>query len=171
LGKRGCRPILRQMRFGPLVIAVLAVTAGASLGYYVGAERSRVAARTGGRPVTVTRTVTETAVRTIARPDRRAGKRVFVTACSRCHTLDPGDRTGPRVNLADLQPSYRTTVEKVRGGGIAMPPFEGKLSERQIRDVAAFVTAEAARRARRDGVVVRPSKRSTAVPGRRVSSG
>jgi hypothetical protein len=28
-----------------------------------------------------------------------------------------------------------------------MPSFEGKLSERQIRDVAAFVTAETARRA------------------------
>ena len=151
MGKRGCRPILRQMRFGSLVMAVAAATAGVSLGYYVGAERSRVTARTGGRPVTVTRTITETAVRAIARPDRRAGRFVFVNACSRCHTLEPGDSTGPRVNLADLQPSYRATVEKVRDGGIAMPSFEGRLSERQIRDVAAFVTAEAARRARRHG--------------------
>jgi mono/diheme cytochrome c family protein len=38
-------------------------------------------------------------------------------------------------------------VEKVAGGGIAMPSFAGKLSERQIRNVAAFVTAEVARRA------------------------
>jgi mono/diheme cytochrome c family protein len=30
-----------------------------------------------------------------------------------------------------------------------MPSFAGRLSERQIRDVAAFVTAEAARRARK----------------------
>jgi mono/diheme cytochrome c family protein len=129
------------MRFS-LAIAV-AAAAGAFLGWYVSAERSRVTATTGGRTVTVT----ETVVRTIVRPDRRAGKRVFLAACSRCHTLDPEDLTGDRVNLARLQPSYRWTVEKVTRGGIAMPSFEGKLSERQIRDVAAFVTAEAPSRA------------------------
>jgi cytochrome c6 len=131
------------MRFS-LAIAV-AAAAGAFLGSYVGEERSRVTATTGGRTATVT--VTKTVVRTIARADRRAGKRVFLAACSRCHTLDPGDLTGDRVNLVHLQPSYRVTVEKVTRGGIAMPSFEGKLSERQIRDVAAFVTAEAPSRA------------------------
>jgi mono/diheme cytochrome c family protein len=135
------------MRFGLLAIAVAAATAGASLGYYMSGDGSRVAATTGARTVTVMKTVTETVVRTIVRPDARAGRRVFVTACSRCHTLEPGDWTGDRVNLADLRPSYRVIVEKVTGGGVAMPSFEGKLSERQIRDVAAFVTAEAARRA------------------------
>jgi mono/diheme cytochrome c family protein len=130
-----------------LAIAVAAATAGALLGYYVSEQRSRVTATTGGRTLTVTKTVTETVVRTIARPDHRAGKRVFLAACSTCHTLEPGDWTGDRVNLAHLQPSYRVTVEAVTGGGIAMPSFEGKLSQRQIRDVAAFVTAEAARRA------------------------
>jgi mono/diheme cytochrome c family protein len=133
------------MRFS-LAIAV-AAAAGAFLGSYVGEERSRVTATTGGRTATVTKTVTKTVVRTIARPDRRAGNRVFLAACSRCHTLDPGDLTGDRVNLAHLQPSYRVTVEKVTRGGIAMPSFEGKLSERQIRDVAAFVTAQALSRA------------------------
>jgi mono/diheme cytochrome c family protein len=136
-----------RMRFS-LAIAV-AAAAGAFLGSYVSGERSRVTATTGGRTATVTKTVTKTVVRTIARPDRRAGNRVFVAACSRCHTLDPGDLTGDRVNLARLQPSYRWTVEKVTRGGIAMPSFEGKLSERQIRDVAAFVTAEAPSRAGR----------------------
>jgi mono/diheme cytochrome c family protein len=129
------------MRFSLAI--VVAAAAGAFLGSYVSGERSRVTATTGGRTVTVTKTV----VRTIARPDRRAGKRVFLAACSKCHTLDPGDLTGDRVNLARLQPSYRWTVEKVTRGGIAMPSFDGKLSERQIRDVAAFVTAEASSRA------------------------
>jgi mono/diheme cytochrome c family protein len=132
------------MRFGSLAIALVAATAGASLGYYV--SGGRVTATTGGRTVTVTETV-----RTIARPDRRTGKRVFVTVCARCHSLEPGDWTGDRINLAVLQPSYRATVEQVTRGGIAMPSFEGKLSERQIRDVAAFVAAEAARRAGRLG--------------------
>ena len=72
---------------------------------------------------------------------------MFVAACSRCHALESGAWTRDRVNLTDLRPSYRVIVEEVTGGGIAMPSFEGKLSERQIRDVAAFVTAEAARRA------------------------
>jgi mono/diheme cytochrome c family protein len=131
------------MRFGSLAIAVAVATAGASLGYYAGAERSGVTATTRGRTITVTKTV----VRTIVRPDRRAGRRVFVTACSRCHALvEPGDSTGGRINLAVLQPSYWATVEQVTRGGIAMPSFEGKLSKRQIRDVAAFVATEAARR-------------------------
>jgi cytochrome c6 len=130
------------MRFGALAIAVAAGTAGALLGYYVRGERSGVTAPTGGRTVMVTKTV----VRTIERPDPRAGKRVFLTVCSRCHTFAPGDLTGNRVSLTDLQPSYRATVEQVTSGGIAMPSFEGKLSKREIRDVAAFVKAETARR-------------------------
>lgn len=133
------------MRFGSLAIAVAAVTVGALLGYYVSGERSGVAAPTAGRTVTVTKTV----VRTVARPDPRAGKRVFVSVCSRCHTLEPGDWTGRRVNLTELQPSYRAIVDQVTGGGIAMPSFEEKLSKREIRDVAAFVAAEAARRSRK----------------------
>jgi mono/diheme cytochrome c family protein len=136
------------MRLGWLVITVAAaVVVGASLGYYASGERSGATATIGARTVTVTKTVAETVVRTTARPDPRAGKRVFATACSRCHTFKPRDWTGDRVNLADLQPSYRVVVEKVTGGGIAMPSFEGKLSKRQIRNVAAFVAAEAARRA------------------------
>jgi mono/diheme cytochrome c family protein len=134
------------MRFRSLAIAVAAATAGASLGYYASGERSRVTATMEGRTVTITKTVTEV-VRTMARPDPRAGKRVFVTACASCHTLEPGDWKVGRVNLADLQPSYPVIVEKVTGGGIAMPSFAGKLNEREIRDVAAFVAAEAARRA------------------------
>jgi mono/diheme cytochrome c family protein len=137
------------MRFGLLAIAVAAATAGASLGYYMSGHGSRVTATTGARTVTVRKTLTQTVVRTIVRPNARAGRRVFVTVCSRCHTLEPGDWTGDRVNLTDLRPSYRVIVETATRGGIAMPSFEGKLSERQIRDVAAFITAEAARRARK----------------------
>jgi mono/diheme cytochrome c family protein len=140
------------MRFALLAVVVAAATAGASIGYYhvsdyVSRDDSRVPATTGARTVTVMQTVTETLVRTIVRPDARAGRRVFLTACSRCHTLEPGDWTGDRVNLTDLRPSYRVTFETATGGGTGMPSFDGKLSERQIRDVAAFVTAETARRA------------------------
>jgi mono/diheme cytochrome c family protein len=135
------------MRFRSLAIAVAAAAAGASLAYYVSGHRSGVTTTTEERTVPVTETVTETVVRRVARSDRRSGRRVFVNVCSRCHSLKPGDWSGDRVNLADLQPSYRVIVDKVTAGGIVMPSFAGKLSERQIRDVAAFLVAEAARRA------------------------
>lgn len=135
------------MRFGSLAIAAVAATAGGSLGYFISGDGSRVAATTNERTVTVTETVTQTLARRNARPNRRAGKRVFGAACARCHTLKSGDWTGDRISLADLRPSYRATVEKVTSGGIVMPSFKGKLSRRQIRDVAAFVTAQATRRA------------------------
>jgi mono/diheme cytochrome c family protein len=135
------------MRFRSLAIALAAATAGALLGYYVSGEPPRVTATTGVRTVTVAETVAETVVRTIARPDPRAGKRLYVAVCSSCHTLKPGDWTRNRVNLTDLQPSYRVVVDTVTRGGFAMPSFGGKLTRREIRDVAAFVTAEAARRA------------------------
>jgi mono/diheme cytochrome c family protein len=93
-------------------------------------------------------TVTETVVRTVVRRDTRAGRRIFRTACSRCHALQRGDWTGGKVNLTALTPTYETTVAKVTRGGIAMPSFSGKLTRRQIRDVAAFVSRTAARRAR-----------------------
>lgn len=128
-----------------LAIAVAAATAGAGLiGYSVRAAVRGTA--TEVRTVTVVATRTETLVRTIVRPDARAGRRVFITVCSRCHTLEPGDWTGGRVNLTDLAPTYRVSVDAVTGGGVTMPALNGKLSEREIRDVAAFVTAETARR-------------------------
>ena len=136
------------MRFRSLAIAAAAATAGSALGYYVSGERSSATATTGGRMVTVVKTVTESVVRPVARPNPRAGRRVFATACSRCHTLRPGNWPGEQVNLVDLQPSYRTIVEKVRRGGIAMPPFRGRLTEQQIRNVAAFVRAKARRAGR-----------------------
>ena len=86
-----------------------------------------------------------------AAPDARAGKRVFATACKKCHTLTPGDWAHDKVSLADLQPSYWTTREKVTNGGAAMPAFKAKLSEREIRNVAAFVAKVAARKAARTG--------------------
>jgi mono/diheme cytochrome c family protein len=132
------------MNIRSLMLAVTAATAvAASFGCSPREDDSAVTGATGIRTVTVT----ETVVRPVARPDTRAGRRVFETACSRCHALQPGDWTGDKVNLTALQPTYETTVTKVTRGGIAMPSFAGKLSRREIRDVAAFVSREAARRA------------------------
>ncbi len=91
------------------------------------------------------------AVVTAGAPDARAGRRIFLTTCKECHTLTPGDWREDKLSLADLRPSYWTTREKVTNGGAAMPAFKRKLSEQEIRDVAAFVakvTAPGARRGR-----------------------
>ena len=132
------------MNFRSLMIAVTAAaTVGASLGCAPAEDRSAATGASSARTVTVT----ETVIRTVEKRDARAGRRVFETTCSRCHALKPGDWTGEKVNLTALQPTYETTVTKVTRGGIAMPSFAGKLSRRQIRDVAAFVSRETARRA------------------------
>ena len=128
------------------VIVVAAATAlGASSGCSASGEEDATATVTI-RGDTVT--VTETVVRRVLRPDPRAGGRVFANACSRCHVLRPPNWTGSRLNLTELRPAYGTTVAKVTKGGIAMPSFKGKLSRRQIRDVAAFVSRKVQRRGR-----------------------
>ncbi len=133
------------MKLRSLIIAVAAATlAGAALGCSPRGDDGSAADATGVRTVTVT----ETVVRTVVRRDTRAGRRIFRTACSRCHAFERGDWRGRKVNLTALRPSYEATVEKVTRGGIAMPSFSGRLSRRQIRDVAAFVSRAAARRPR-----------------------
>ena len=118
------------------VAVAIATAAGASLGCSVRGDDGSAGAQGGVRTVTVT----ETVVQTVDRPDTRAGRRIFARACSQCHALEPGNWTGDKVNLTALKPEYSVTVAKVTRGGIAMPSFAGRLSQGQIRDVAAFVT-------------------------------
>jgi mono/diheme cytochrome c family protein len=73
-----------------------------------------------------------------------AGKVIFETNCGSCHTLSDAGTTGTiGPNLDDLKPPYDVIVEQVTNGGGAMPPFGGTLSEQQIADVAAYVSAVA----------------------------
>jgi mono/diheme cytochrome c family protein len=117
--------------------ALLAGAIGTWLGWSSESVQTRtVTVATPARTVTVTRTV----ARTVRKPDRRAGKRVFVNTCAGCHTLRRENR-GDKVNLAELEPSYDVIVDKVKRGGIAMPPLGRRLSDDQIRDVAAYVAA------------------------------
>ena len=74
-----------------------------------------------------------------------AGAKVFASAgCGGCHTLKAAGSsgtTGP--NLDELAPSEDTVREQVTNGGGGMPAFKDKLSEQQIADVAAYVSANA----------------------------
>jgi mono/diheme cytochrome c family protein len=77
-----------------------------------------------------------------------AGAKVFASArCGSCHTLQEARAKGTLgPNLDQLRPSAERVVRQVRNGGAGMPSFRGKLSDRQISDVADFVAA-ATRRA------------------------
>ena len=73
--------------------------------------------------------------------DANAGKQVFATAgCSGCHTLKDAGATGTvGPNLDQLQPPLSKVITQVVNGGPVMPAFKGKLSAKQIADVAAYV--------------------------------
>jgi mono/diheme cytochrome c family protein len=80
--------------------------------------------------------------------DATAGKEVFTSTadpqCTSCHTLADAGATGTvGPNLDDLQPDAATVQSQVESGGGAMPSYEGKLTEQQIADVAAYVSSVA----------------------------
>ncbi|HEX2112335.1 MAG TPA: cytochrome c [Gaiellaceae bacterium] len=78
-----------------------------------------------------------------AEGDAEAGQEVFASAgCGNCHIFEPAGSEGTvGPNLDDAQLSFEQVVEQVRNGGGGMPAFEGELSDKQIADVAAFVTS------------------------------
>lgn len=90
-------------------------------------------------------TTTTTAASTPSSPsvqgDPAAGKAVFTSAgCISCHTLKAANSHGTiGPNLDQLKPPYARIVTQVENGGAIMPPFKGKLTTKQIHDVAAFV--------------------------------
>jgi mono/diheme cytochrome c family protein len=73
------------------------------------------------------------------------GKEVFVSAgCGACHTLADAGTTGTvGPNLDEAKPPEELVVERVTNGMGAMPPFSDQLSEEQITEVAAYVSAVA----------------------------
>jgi cytochrome c553 len=75
--------------------------------------------------------------------DLAAGRTVFVTnACGGCHTLaDAGANGTIGPNLDESAPSMALVVERVTNGTGVMPAFGDRLSEQQIRDVAAYVSS------------------------------
>jgi len=73
------------------------------------------------------------------------GKEVFASAgCGTCHTLADAGVTGTvGPNLDEAKPSAELVVERVTNGMGAMPSFADQLSEEQITEVAAYVSAAA----------------------------
>jgi mono/diheme cytochrome c family protein len=113
-----------------------------------GKERSQAsespahtATESGSLPGQTTSTPATTGKAAAPQGDPAAGKSVFASAgCSGCHTLKAAGATGTvGPNLDQLKPPYARIVTQVEHGGAIMPPFQGKLSSKQIHDVAAFV--------------------------------
>jgi mono/diheme cytochrome c family protein len=73
------------------------------------------------------------------------GKEVFESAgCATCHTLaDAGASGSVGPNLDEAKPAQALVVERVTNGMGAMPAFKDQLSEEQIQEVAAYVSAAA----------------------------
>lgn len=76
-----------------------------------------------------------------AQGDATAGESVFASAgCGGCHRLQAANATGAvGPSLDEAKPPLELVVERVTKGKGAMPAFEDRLSEQQIRDVAAYV--------------------------------
>jgi len=72
------------------------------------------------------------------------GKKVFTSNCGGCHTLAAAGSSGTvGPNLDEAKPPVDLVVTRVTNGMGAMPPFKGQLSEKQIQDVAAYVSSVA----------------------------
>lgn len=73
------------------------------------------------------------------------GKAVFENAgCATCHVLaDAGASGTVGPDLDASKPSVELVVDRVTNGSGAMPSFADQLSEEQIREVAAYVSAVA----------------------------
>jgi mono/diheme cytochrome c family protein len=70
------------------------------------------------------------------------GPTVFKQNCGSCHTLAAAATSGtvgPNLDASSF--SVADIEAKVRSGGGGMPSFQGKLSDAQIKAVAAFIDA------------------------------
>jgi cytochrome c6 len=90
---------------------------------------------------TVPKQTTPTSTIKTTKGDPAAGKQVFATAgCVGCHTLKAANATGTvGPNLDEAKPPLALIFDRVTNGKGAMPSFKGRLSSKQIADVAAFV--------------------------------
>jgi mono/diheme cytochrome c family protein len=77
-----------------------------------------------------------------AEGDAAAGEEIYASqGCGGCHTFEAAGSSGAvGPNLDEQQPSFEDAYRQIQNGGGGMPAYGGKLSEKQIADVAAFVS-------------------------------
>ena len=72
------------------------------------------------------------------------GAALFALNCAACHTIEgDGDALAESTNAPSLRhiPAFQV-VEAIRTGPANMPRFTGNLSDKQVRDIVAYVTTE-----------------------------
>ncbi len=82
--------------------------------------------------------------------DPVAGKRIAVEvaepSCGRCHTLADAEFEGTVApDLDELRPGYQRVLDALRRGPGVMPSYDDQLSDRELHDVAAYVSGAASR--------------------------
>jgi mono/diheme cytochrome c family protein len=134
--------------FAAMLTAVVVATGGEEEGHGEAAAteaqpgETTAPATTGETAPATTETAPATTGGGEAGGDAAAGKAVFESAgCTGCHTLQAAGSNGNvGPNLDDAKPSADKVVERVTEGKGVMPSFKGQLSDKQIQDVAAFVS-------------------------------
>jgi mono/diheme cytochrome c family protein len=98
-----------------------------------------------GQTATDGRTATDGNGAATGTPSASAGRQVFARAgCGSCHTLAAAEAAGlVGPNLDQAKPSFAQVRGIVSSGSGAMPAFGSRLSEREIADLAAFVSQAA----------------------------
>jgi mono/diheme cytochrome c family protein len=131
----------------PTIAAVLAVAALAlaAAGCGGGEEATPTPETVQGTLSQETTTEATTGGGSTTKGDASAGKQVFASAgCGGCHTLaDAGTNGNVGPNLDDAKPDEELVVDRVTNGQGVMPSFKDQLSEKQIADVAAYVSSVA----------------------------
>ena len=82
--------------------------------------------------------------------DPVAGERIVETEaqpnCGRCHTLEAAEFEGTTApNLDELRPGYQRVLDAIRDGPGFMPSYSDQLDERELHDVAAYISEAAGR--------------------------
>lgn len=77
-----------------------------------------------------------------ASPDADDPESLFATTCGSCHVFSPAGTTGTvGPNLDESDVTVEQAVRQIEQGGGGMPPFEGQLTDAQIRALAEYITA------------------------------
>ena len=99
----------------------------------------------GADTATEAETVTTSGEEEAGGGDAANGKKIFAAqGCGSCHTLsDAGSSGTVGPNLDEAKPSADKAIERVTEGSGVMPSFKDKLSEQEIKDVAAYVSTSA----------------------------
>jgi mono/diheme cytochrome c family protein len=133
------------MRRPRILLAVLVTALGLAAAGCGGGEEATPTPETVEGTLSQETTTQAATTGATAEGDATAGKQVFASAgCSGCHTLKDAGATGNvGPNLDDAKPDAALVTDRVTNGQGVMPSFKDQLSEKQIADVAAYVSSVA----------------------------